>query len=629
MKLLVLVLAFVSAQLRAGSLWMPAIFGDHMVLPSGDRAVLWGEDAAGQTVTAFAPGITATATADAEGKWQLRLKGLKGLLGGPFELTVQGSETRVLHDVLAGEVWLNAGQSNMEFDVHRSANAEAALKDAEQPMIRLFTVERAISFTAAKDVKGEWKKADAVSVASFSAVAWFNGLALQKALGVPVGLVAASWGGTPAETWTPRAAMAGLTGTAELVAAWDADPAHTEVWKDGAPFELQIRGVQLEPPTKDEGRPISFKHALDLAQWTHSEKAGSSGTLELTGTAKKDLAIRYAGRLQGGAYGGASFPLNPKGPMDLRIYKAVSFEVRGNGTFTPAFTQDSIKDYDYYIGDPIKLTGQWQRVSIDLSTLKQGGWGAAAPLTLDQIQRLQFAPQVAFWPDAAEIAYNGMIKPLQPFAFQGLLWYQGESNAGRAKDYAALLTAMLGAWRQGFGVPLPAAIIQLPEWKGGGGSWRYLREAQRQAVLALQPAVLVPAFGLGDPDNIHPTKKAELGARAAAAILRQVYQRGIPASPLPGKALREKSGSVAFLPEPAEAELSPCGGTAEFQLAGADGVWVPAKASVDPKGRLHLGAEGMIAPMRLRYGWDEMATPSYGWKDQPLAPFDIAVDDKR
>lgn len=627
MKLLVLVLSVLTGSLRAGSLWMPAIFGDHMVLPSGDRAILWGEDAAGQTVTAFAPGITATATADAEGKWQLRLKGLKGLLGGPFEVTVQGSETRVLHDVLAGEVWLNSGQSNMEFDVHRAANAEAALKDAEQPMIRLFTVERAVSFTAAKDVKGEWKKADAASVASFSAVAWFNGVALQKALGVPVGLVAASWGGTPAETWTPRAAMAGLTGTAELVAAWDADPAHTDVWKDGAPFELQVRGFQLEMAS---GKPRALKDALDLAQWTHNEKPGSSGALSLTGSAKKkDQAVRYAGRLQGGAFGGASFPLDSMRATDLRPYKSISFEIRGNGTFTPAFTQDSIKDYDYYVSDPIKLTGQWQRVSIDLSTLKQGGWGAPAPLTLDLIQRLQFAPQAAFWPDLAEVAYNGMIKPLQPFAFQGLLWYQGESNAGRAKDYAALLTAMVGAWRQGFGVPLPAAIVQLPEWKGGGGSWRYLREAQRQAVLALQPAVLVPAFGLGDPDNIHPTKKAEVGARAAAAILRQVYQRGVPASPLPGKALREKNGSVAFLPAPAEAELSPCGGTADFQLAGADGVWVPAKASVDAKGRLHLGAEGMIAPTRLRYGWDEMATPSYCWQGQPLAPFDIAVDDKR
>jgi sialate O-acetylesterase len=625
MKLLVLVLALVSAQLQAGSLWMPAILGDHMVLPSGDRAVVWGEDAAGTTVTVAVAGQSASALADAEGKWKLTLKGLKA--GGPFSLTVTGSETRVLQDVLLGEVWLNSGQSNMEFDVHRAANAAEALKDAEQPMLRLFTVERAVSFTAARDVKGEWKKTDAASVGSFSAVAWFNGVALQKALKVPVGLVAASWGGTPAETWTPRAAMMGLTGTADLVAAWDADPAHMDVWKDGAPFELQVRGFQLE---RAAGKPEALKDALDLAQWTHNEKPGSSGALSLTGSAKKkDLAVRYAGRLQGGAFGGASFPFDPMRATDLRPYKSVSFEVRGNGTFTPAFTQDSIKDYDYYIGDPIKATGQWQRVSIDLSTLKQGGWGAAAPLTLDLIQRLQFAPQAAFWPDLAEVAYNGMIKPLQPFAFQGLLWYQGESNAGRAKDYAALLTAMLGAWRQGFGVSLPAAIVQLPEWKGGGGSWRYLREAQRQAVLQLQPAVLVPAFGLGDPDNIHPTKKAEVGARAAAAILRSVYHQDVMASPSPKKALLDKDASVSFITDPADAILSPCGGKAEFQLAGADGVWVPAQAKLDPKGKLHISADGMIAPARLRYGWDEMATPSWCWIDQPLAPFDIAVDAKR
>jgi sialate O-acetylesterase len=491
-------------------LWLPAILGDHMVLPV-DRAVLWGEDKPGQAVTVAVAGKSAGAVADARGSWRVQLSGLKA--GGPYALTVTGSEERTLQDVLLGEVWLGSGQSNMEFDLRRSDKAEEALKTADKPQLRLFTVERVAGFEKAHDVQGQWKASTPETAGPFSAVLWHYGALRQAASKKPVGLVCAAWGGTPGEAWVPRAELDKLSGTADLVAGWDKDADRIALWKDGAPFELELSALRLE---RADGSTQLLRHAGDVTRWQHSEKPGSSGSVELVSATG---SVRYSGKLQGGAWGGASVPFDLKGEaVDLRAYKAVVFEARGHGKFVPAFTQASIKDYDYYCGAMLTPGEDWAEVRLPLDQLKQGGWGLSAPLTLDAIQRLQFGPQVPFWPDVAEVAYNGMVAPLQPFGFKGVLWYQGESNSGRPKDYAALLRSLAGAWRRGFErEDLFFAVVQLPEYKGDAG-WIALQAAQADAVKGLKDAVLVKAEGLGDPNDIHPRRKAEVGQRLFSAI---------------------------------------------------------------------------------------------------------------
>lgn len=491
--------------------WMPAILSDHMVLPASDAAVIWGEDQPGQAVTASLAGRSATAQADAQGRWSLRFKGLQP--GGPHALDIQGSQRRVIQDVLLGEVWLGSGQSNMEFALKLSDKAEAALKGADLPGLRLFTVERNADFVPAKDLQGRWVASTPETAKDFSAVAWHFGARQHKHTKAPVGLVVAAWGGTSAEAWTPRADLDALPGMPPLLAQWEADADRKELWQDGQAFELELKDLSL---LGKDGKAEPLAHALKAAAWSHGHKPGSHGMV-----AVEVGRVAYRGRMKGGAWGSASLPLRADGTTaDLRNAKALRFVARGKGSFVASLSQASIKDYDYHAAPPFHLKPEWSAFELPLDGLKQGGWGLPVPFEPEALLRVQFAVQVPFWPELPSLAYNAMIAPLQPFGFKGVLWYQGESNGGRAGAYAPLLQALVGAWRRDFQDPQQAwAVVQLPEFDGTPG-WEALQKAQADAVAGLTNAVLVPATGLGDPKDIHPRRKAELGERLFKAILK-------------------------------------------------------------------------------------------------------------
>lgn len=506
--------ALVPGLAAAQGLWLPAVFGDHMVL-QGPEAVVWGRDRPGQAVELELDGRRAQARAGKDGRWQARLRGLKP--GGPHSLVVRGSSERSLRDVLVGEVWLGAGQSNMEWALRLSEGASEALRKADLPRLRLFAVERRAAFSPAEDVEGRWQASDAGSAAGFSAVAWHFGARLQQALDRPVGLVVAAWGGTAAEAWTPRSVLEGLPELGPLLRSWDADSARRELWGQGQAFRMEIRGLELDDGGL--GRPLA--HAQDPAAWQTSHKPGSQGAVRRG----EEGVIVYEGRLQGGAWGSASVALRPDGqPEDLSRAHAVALQARGQGSFSAVLSQASVQDYDYH-GVPAFTLGQdWRDIRIPLDGLRQGGWGLPVALDRKALLRVQFNPQVPFWPELPELAYNGMVAPLQPLALAGVLWYQGESNAGRAAQYPALLRAMVGAWRRGFAQPgLPFAVVQLPEFDGSA-AWQALQAAQARAVAGLKQAVLVNTEGLGDPQDIHPRRKAEVGQRAFEAVRRSFYR---------------------------------------------------------------------------------------------------------
>jgi sialate O-acetylesterase len=508
---------FMQASAKAEGFWLPAIISDHMVLQAGDGATLWGGDRPGQRLLIELDGQSVKARADKQGRWQARFKGLKP--GGPHSLTIRGSEDRVIQDVLIGELWLGSGQSNMEWALKLSDGAEQALQGADLPGLRLFTVERTAAFAPAQDLQGRWVASTPETAKDFSAVAWHFGARLHQQLKAPVGLVVSAWGGTPAEAWTPRAAMQALPGPQALLAQWDADADRRDLWQQGQAFELELRGLSL---LREDGSLEPLTHALQAAAWAHGHKPGSHGVVEADGT-----KVAYRGRMKGGAWGSASLPLKAdRSPADLSGVKALRFEARGKGSFVASLSQASIKDYDYHAAPAFQLKPEWTALELPLSGLKQGGWGLPVAFEPQALLKVQFAPQVTFMPELAELAYNGMIAPLQPFAFKGMLWYQGESNAGRANDYPALLQAMVKAWRKGFERPaLGVAVVQLPEFDDSDG-WKALQQAQAQAVEGMKDAVLVPALGLGDPQDIHPRRKAELGERLFEAVLARFYPSG-------------------------------------------------------------------------------------------------------
>lgn len=209
--LLVVFSGLTLAATAAADVKLPALISDNMVLQQGRPVSIWGTADAGEQVTVSIGEQKQTATADSDGKWKVELEPLKK--GGPLEMTVAGKNTITIHNVLVGEVWVCSGQSNMEFALWNhgvfggAKNFEQEVAAANYPMIHLFIVKKAVASKPQTDVEGQWVVTSPETAGNFSAVGYFFGRDLYRAMKFPVGLIDTTWGGTEAEAWTSDAAL--------------------------------------------------------------------------------------------------------------------------------------------------------------------------------------------------------------------------------------------------------------------------------------------------------------------------------------------------------------------------------------------------------------------------------------
>ncbi len=208
-RILLFLGALLTASMAQADLKLPAIFGDHMVLQRGTASV-WGWAGTGKAVTASIAGQEASAAAGSDGKWKVSFEALPA--GGPYDLVVSGDGAVTFSDVLVGDVWLGSGQSNMQFALRQERSADSEIPKADFPQIRLFTVGLASSTVAKEDVQGSWKLCSPSTAGDFSAVAYYFGKGLNQSLKIPIGLIASSWGGSPAEDWVPPERFGPATG---------------------------------------------------------------------------------------------------------------------------------------------------------------------------------------------------------------------------------------------------------------------------------------------------------------------------------------------------------------------------------------------------------------------------------
>ena len=190
-----------------------ALFSDHVVLQSGMAVPVWGTAAPGERVTVTLNGQKQSATASADGKWMVRLKSLKP--GGPFQMTIAGTNTIAITDVLVGEVWLGSGQSNMAFTVSKKQASYAGLIDEEReiaeanyPRVRMFTGKSAKTYEPQSEIQGEWLICNPQNVPGFSAVGYLFSRDLHRELKQPVGFVTLAFGASTAESWIRRETVA-------------------------------------------------------------------------------------------------------------------------------------------------------------------------------------------------------------------------------------------------------------------------------------------------------------------------------------------------------------------------------------------------------------------------------------
>jgi len=238
---LVLVLfALTASTISMAEVTLPSLWMDHMVVQRDLPVHVWGKATAGEKIAIHFRGATAETVADKLGRWDALLQ--PGGAGGPFTMEVVASNTIHIADILVGDVWLASGQSNMELGTKSAMNAEEETKHAERPNIRLFHVARRSSDFPQEDVETRgWVLCGPETVADFSAVAYFFGREIEKDQHVPIGLIEADWGGTPAETWTSAKA---LSATAGLMPAWS-------TWAEVSEKETSAR---LERTWEDQQR---------------------------------------------------------------------------------------------------------------------------------------------------------------------------------------------------------------------------------------------------------------------------------------------------------------------------------------------------------------------------------------
>ncbi len=593
---------------------------------------VWGRAAPNSAVT-VQPSWTKRAyevVADARGDWRTNIT--VGNPGGPHTMTVEsGDEQITLEDVLIGEVWICSGQSNMEWPLHLVDGGTDAIASADHPTIRLMTVERAVGAAPAWDCAGTWERCSPETVRDFSAVAYFFGRQLQAALDVPIGLISTNWGGTPAEAWTSR----------EGLAPFEA-------------FEVQLRDlalIGLDPSAAE------FRHKQAWANWAEPINRADTGmvegwhapeydddawkTLEVPGGWNRspdlqafDGVVWYRRTFEvPESWGGRALELS-LGPIDDmdRVFvngrKVAVTETDGqwatprNYVVRAKLTRPGLNTITIRIIDTMGgggLYGDASQIYVrpnksDLEPLSLAGqWRYRKSVGAD---RFGPRPEPAVSPNKPSTLFNGMIAPLAPLTVRGAIWYQGESNVGRAAQYEALFPAMIDDWRRAFQSPeLPFYFVQIAPFAYGNapgdGRPALLREAQRQTMSHPYTGMAV-TMDIGDPADIHPGNKHDVGDRLARWALAKTYGRDdiVPSGPTFRWAIFD-DGAARLSFDFAEPSLRTRDGepVRDLWIAGADRVFRPATVRID--GDVLIATHPEVPdPVAVRYGWPAASTPN-------------------
>jgi sialate O-acetylesterase len=613
---------------------MPRIFSNNMVLQREAPVKVWGQADAGERIRVNIQDQTKTVRADRNGNWSVTLSPLK--VGGPYELSIRGKNTITFRNILVGDVWLGSGQSNMEWPVMRSANAEQEAAAADYPQIRLFTVPRKMSSKPLSDIEaGEWLVCSPENIPNFSAVAYYFGRHIHQETGIPIGLINSSWGGTVAETWISKEAISTHADFRDLVSGNNA--IDTDKLAQEAASKLAKWSSQLE--NDDMGNKNNWANAsLDDSAW---DKMPLPGLWEQSTLPDLDGVVWFRKEISLSSKQASQNLVLNLGPIDDSDYTYVNGQLVGK-------TLDRYSDIRRYeVPASVLMEG---KNMIAVRVIDTGGGGGLwaednqfyytsgserFSLTGDWKYNIGVIssppPQAASGPNMfPSLLYNGMIHPIQQFALRGTIWYQGESNAGRAFQYRTLFPLLINDWRQQFNNPqMPFLFVQLanfmmPDKKPTDSDWARLREAQTMT-LQLPNTGMALAIDIGEANDIHPLNKQDVGKRLALAALNISYGKDVVSSG-PMYQSMQVDGSIIRLtlndggsPMVAQDKYGYLRG---FAIAGEDKVFYWAKARFDGTQVLVYHPD-VKNPVAVRYAWGNNPDDAnlYNAAGLPAVPF--------
>ncbi len=595
------------------------MFSDNMVLQRDKADPIWGWTAPGTKVAVAIDGKTISATSDSFGRWMAKLP--KFPAGGSYTLTVSGPVSASFSNVTFGDVWICSGQSNMEFGVgNLKDNGADEIAAANYPNIRLCRIPKVISASPIPYTQSSWQVCTPDNLAhdgdwnGFSAVAYFFGRKLHQDLNVPIGLIHTSWGGTIAEAWASeellrkknpefdkqidamKVASASPDTFAKQLGDWYAkNDQGAESWFDPKYDDSDWKTMQVPNFVQKTGIPELNNQASVF--WLRREFELPTDS-DLDGavihfTADDDDSTWVNGTLVGSTRG-YNVPRSYKAPAGLLHAGKNVIAVRVTDTSNPG-----------------GIWGDASSVSIEIPNRPQvslaGDWKVKLSSVIND--KNPMPTSVGDNPNVPTVLYNGMVYPLAPYGVKGAIWYQGESNVGRAVQYQTLLPTMIQAWRDRFGQgEFPFLIVQLagfmhPPAQPGDDGWAELREAQMIASQKSPNAGIATAVDIGEMDDIHPKNKQEVGRRLALVAEAKVYRKDIEYS---GPRLRgsEVVGNTIHLTFDHAAGLKTSDGQPPkgFAVAGDDHKWHWADAKIDG-GIVIVSSPDVPHPVAVRYGW--------------------------
>ncbi|MCA0230838.1 MAG: sialate O-acetylesterase [Bacteroidetes bacterium] len=632
----VLGILLLSHALCVAQLRLPRLISDGMVLQRDQSLRLWGWASPQEKVSLLFKNKQYKTQADATGNWEIKLPAQPA--GGPFDLLFRGQNEVKVSNVLFGDVWICAGQSNMVLPMERvKEKYPEDIASANYPEIRLFFVATLTDLQKKRDdfPSGSWKVANPKDVLQFSAVAYFFARNLYEKYHVPIGLINSSVGGTPIEAWIGEE---GLTKFPELTATLqknkdslyiksllkqmaatntprksrDKGMSETVPWysADYVPKgwrRMNVPGYWEDQGIKDLNGVVWYRKEIDVP----ASMTGVSAKLFLGRIVDADIAY-----INGKQVGNVTYQYPPRRyeiPAGVLKEGKNTLVVRvinqaGKGGFVPDKNYSLVAN-----GQVLDIKGDWWcKVGEVFPPAKDNGVNFSA----------QNQPSALF---------NAMIAPLVSTAAKGFLWYQGESNTGNPEPYRDLLPALVQDWRSRWGQgDLPFFGVQLAnfmevDYLPSESQWAVLREGQLK-LLSVPNTALVVTIDLGEWNDIHPLNKKDIGYRLSLAAQKLAYgdQNVVHSGPLLASATPEngkirlrfdQTGSGIISKDDEELRW--------FAVAGADKKFVWAQARIEGKNEIVVWNDAVSTPLYVRYAWADNPenVNFYNKEGLPASPF--------
>lgn len=605
---------------------MPHIFSDNMVLQRDKPLRIWGWADKGEKITVSVNGQTQKTKAAKDGSWSVMLKAMP--TGGPYDLSISGKNNIVYKNVLLGDVYVCSGQSNMEWMLQNTNNAKEEIANASHPQLRLFTVKKETSFRPLKDVEGKWDVCTPETVPDFSAVAYFFGRKLNADIGVPIGLIHTSWGGTNIQTWiswdemsqypeyknvdvgakqkqseeakkNQAAFVQSLANDKGDMEKWYASPA-TADWK-----EMKLPQLWENTPVGNADGNIWFKKSFTLP----AEQAGKAAYLHLGPIDDND--VTYVNGVQVGATNSYSTD---------RVYDIPA------GTLRDGTNEVTVKVID--TGGGGGIYGEEKQMSVEAGgkSFPLAGIWQYRPSVLNTNFGLQNSGPNSF----PSQLYNAMIAPIINYAIKGAIWYQGESNAGESFKYRTLFPQMINDWRKKWGYDFPFFWAQLANFMPQDSipqesGWAELREAQSMT-LSLPATGQAVIIDIGERNDIHPRNKQDVGYRLALAAEKVVYDKDIVYSGPVYTSMQKEGNKIVLKFTNTGSGLdvhNKYGYLQGFTIAGADKKFHYAQAKVTGDGEVTVSSDKVSDPVAVRYAWANNPDDAnlYNKEGLPASPF--------